>query len=819
VGFRFAGFELDRATFELRHDGEPVPLEPQVLEVLLLLVEHRDRMVTKGELLDRVWGDRFVSESALTSRIKAVRRSLGDDGRTQRFVKTIHGRGYRFVAEVEVTADDGSAIGAAPAMTGSGEERHNLPAERTPLLGRDTEVASVAELIETNRLVSLIGMGGTGKTRLAVAAARRLVDRFPDGTWFVDLAPVSDPRSIVTAVAHAAQLGLGAGSTREQLTGLIAHRASLLVLDNCEHLREDIAELLDHLLERTVAPRFLVTSRVPMGLPDERRMAVTPLGLDPGRSPAVELFVSSAERFGVVLSQDDEDAVLHVCRRLDGLPLAIELAAGQVRHLSLPELTARLDQRFDLLAGRRRPGLERQSSLRWVLDDTWSMLGAGERRLLGLLAAFSGSFGLADAEQLVADSTPGAVAGGLAGLVDWSLVVRDSSILGAARYRLLETVRLFASERAAAGDVEPGSDRHAQWCLDQVGTEVPDHYYDYSAARWYADHYDDLRAAETHLLSGGRHDDAARLAAAAGLAMHLDAGTRAADTLHRIDEHLGRTDDTELSARLHLTATLCAMAARSPAAMSTHGRAAVAAARAANVPSLTAVALVLGSWTTVFEDGPMALEMTAEATELAASVGDDATRNLAEAYRAFHLALLRRYDEAIEVARRVVDRADPAPSYPTDAAAVALACCTLLSDPEGATRLTSSFEIPPLRMWATDLLIAAVAAARGDRATAAATCTRVQAQLVRGGIDGLPDLLVPAAVLAYRLGDQDRASRWLRAVKDAGRPTQSFQMTLVFNRTREAVGLAADSPLASATLGEMGDEALAWIAAQTSSPA
>jgi hypothetical protein len=211
--------------------------------------------------------------------------------------------------------------------------------------------------------------------------------------------------------------------------------------------------------------------------------------------------------------------------------------------------------------------------------------------------------------------------------------------------------------------------------------------------------------------------------------------------------------------------------------------------------------------------------MTAEATELAASVGDDATRNLAEAYRAFHLALLRRYDEAIEVARRVVDRADPAPSYPTDAAAVALACCTLLSDPEGATRLTSSFEIPPLRMWATDLLIAAVAAARGDRATAAATCTRVRAQLVRGGIDGLPDLLVPAAVLAHRLGDQDRASRWLRAVKDAGRPTQSFQMTLVFNRMREAVGLAADSPLASATLGEMGDEALAWMAAQTSSQA
>jgi hypothetical protein len=447
------------------------------------------------------------------------------------------------------------------------------------------------------------------------------------------------------------------------------------------------------------------------------------------------------------------------------------------------------------------------------------MLGDGERHLLGLLAAFPGSFGLTDAEQLVDDAAPGVIARGLAGLVDWSLVVRDGSVGVGTGYRLLETVRLFVSERAAAGEVEHGAARHAQWCLDQVGTRLRDHYYDYGAAHWCSDHYNDLRAAEIHLLSAGCDADAARLAAATGLAMHLDAGTRAADTLQRIEEHLGRTDDPELAARLHLTGTLCAMAARSPAAMAVHGRAAVAAAREADVPSLAALGLVVASWTTVFEDRPLALEMTAEATELAASVRDDATRDLAEAYQAFHLALMRRYDEAIEVARPVVERADATPSYPTDAAAVALACCTFLSDPEGATRLTDGFEIPPLRMWATDLLIAAVAAASGDRARAAATCARVRAQLDRAGVDGLPDLLVPAAVLAYCVGDHDRASRWLRAVKDAGRRTQSFQMTLVFNRTREAVGLAAESPLTSATLQEVGDEAVAWMRAGDAGPA
>jgi hypothetical protein len=295
--------------------------------------------------------------------------------------------------------------------------------------------------------------------------------------------------------------------------------------------------------------------------------------------------------------------------------------------------------------------------------------------------------------------------------------------------------------------------------------------------------------------------------------MHLDAGTRAADALRRIEEHLGRADDPELAAHLHLTATLCAMAARSPAAMAAHGRAAVATAREADVPSLTAVALVLESWTTVFEDGPRALEMAVEAEELAGACGDDDTRDLAEAYRAFHLAILRRYDEAIEAARRVVERADAMPSYPTDAAAVALTCCTFLSDPEGAARLADRFEIAPLKMWATDLLVASVRASNGDRIGAATICERVTAWLIRAGVDGFPDLLVPAAVLAYRLGDQDRAARWLRAVKDAGRPTQSFQMTLVFNRMREAVGLAADSPLESASLHELGEKAIAWMRA------
>ena len=185
VVVEFDGFEVDVDRYELRQHGEPINLEPQVFEVLAYLVANSGRVVPKTELLDEVWGSRFVSESALTTRIKTVRRALGDDGRAQRYVRTVHGRGYRFVGTV--TPTDGSET----VVDGRRSDSHtigNLPAERTPLFGRDADVDMVRTALSGHRIVSLLGMGGTGKTRLAVAAARHPDEQFPGGAWFVDLA-------------------------------------------------------------------------------------------------------------------------------------------------------------------------------------------------------------------------------------------------------------------------------------------------------------------------------------------------------------------------------------------------------------------------------------------------------------------------------------------------------------------------------------------------------------------------------------------------------------------------------------------------------
>lgn len=805
----FDGFELDGETFELRHDGARVALEPQVFDVLVHLIRHRDRVVTKEELLDSVWGDRFVSESALTSRIRAVRRALGDDRHAQRYIRTAHGRGYRFVGAARVDETE------APVDVHAASD-HNLPAERTPVFGRERDIAAVAERLAAHRLVSILGIGGTGKSRLAGAVGRHLLARFPAGVWFVDLAPVERGQSVDTALAHAAGLGLAPGSHREELAAAIDGRDALYVLDGCEHLRDEVVSLLDDLLERTARPRFLVTSREPLGLADEARYLLDPLPVgrdEPG--PAVELFLASAERVGAAVDRVDPATVARICERLDGLPLALELAAAQLRVLDAPELLARLDQRFELLHAARASAHERQASLRTVLDDTWAMLDPDELDLLGRLAAFPGSFDVSDAERMARDRPSGWAGRTLGRLADRSLLVTEP---GDRRHRLLETVRLFARQHT---DHDHHATRHAEWCLGAVGTDVRDHVFDFETALWCNRHWDDLGAAERHLLRHGRGDDAAMLVAAPGLAMHLDAGARAADTLRRIDEHLARSADPAMRARLHVTGALCGMATRSPASIAHHGQAAVAAAEAAGDELLLSIALVLASWSTTFEDADAALAMVADASRRAEAVGDDQARDFAEGYRAFHLALQRRYDEALAVAEAVVARATGSARYgqATYVAVTSLAAILVLDDPaRAATWVDDLLELPSPEhaMWASQVLVASIQASNGRADETAALVDQVRRRLEQAGQDWLPDLLVPAAVLAHRMGDDALASRWVRAVRDAGRPTQSFLTTCVYRRVREAVGLTPASPLEGASLAEIGDEALTWLHAQSS---
>jgi predicted ATPase/DNA-binding winged helix-turn-helix (wHTH) protein len=806
----FEDFELDTTTFELRRDGVPVHLEPQAFDVLAHLIRHRDRVVSKEELLDEVWGDRFVSVSALTSRVKQIRRALGEGGRVQHHIRTMHGRGYRFITELTAAGDvDGTPGAGAGAITRDAGTGHTLPTERTPLFGREAAISDVVCALDGHRLVTLLGIGGSGKTRLAVAAARRLLERFPDGVWFVDLVPTRDGRSVETAVAHAAGLALSAGDVRGQLARVLAPRVALFVLDNAEHVRNEVADLLDDLLDHTTAPRFLVTSRVPLDLPDECRVPVQPLEFADLAAPAVELFVSAAERSGAAVAAGDRPAAQRICHHLDGLPLAIELAAAQLRVLSPDDVAHRLDERFELLQARRGRRWERHASLRSVLASTWALLDAREAELLGRLAAFPGPFRLVDIEQRCADLAPGETAATMARLVDHSLVVSAD----ADRFTVLESVRLFANRQADSRRHRAG---HALWCLDRVGQDVHEHLYDRAAAHWCTEHYDDLRAAELFLLWESRPAAAAMLVAGEALSVHYDPGARGADMLARVQDHLRGTDDPALHARLHFTGVHAAMAARAPSAIAEHGQGAVRAARDAGDRGLLAVALVLCSWSTVLTAPAEALAMVERANALAEEVGDAAARNLADSYRAFHLAMLRRYDEAIAQADAVIARASAraVPGQDTHPAIVAAAACRAVHAPDDALRwadhlLSRGYEGSP--MWGDQVLVSAMHAARGAPAEATALVEAVRDRLGAAGQDSLPDILVPAAVLAHRLDEDGRAARWLRAVRAAGRPTQSFQVTCVYRRLRERVGTSAEDPLATATLEEIGDEALAWM--------
>ena len=349
-----------------------------------------------------------------------------------------------------------------PAIRSLQRRLHNLPVQRAELIGRTTEINEIAGLVRQHRLVSMLGIGGTGKTRLALAVAAEVVEDFGDGVWFVNLVPVSAGEERPEVIANAAGLRLTSGSRLEQLAAVLAGRETLFVLDNCEHLTEPVADLIDALLETTGA-QFLVTSREPLDLPDEWPLRVPTLAVEESfTAPAVALFNRAAARAGAVLSEDDLPLAVAVCRHLDGLPLALELAGAQLRSLTLAELASRLDRRFELLETSRRGRRQRQASLLVVLEDTWMSLNAPEEELLRQLAAFAGSFDLDAVEAAASDLAPRGLLRAFRGLTDRSLVTSDND----GRHRLLETVKLFAQRHWADPDALGDYwERHTQWAL------------------------------------------------------------------------------------------------------------------------------------------------------------------------------------------------------------------------------------------------------------------------------------------------------------------------------------------------------------------
>jgi predicted ATPase/DNA-binding winged helix-turn-helix (wHTH) protein len=457
----------------LLEGDKPVRLGSRALDILVALVERPGELVGKDELMARAWRDTFVEEGNLKFQIGALRRALGDGRGGRRYIATSPGQGYRFVAPVTVAE---MPLPAVPSPTPI-RRNDNLPARLTRLIGRADAVRRIAAQIERHRLLTIVGPGGIGKTSVALAAAAALIDAFVDGAWLIDLAPLADPRLVPSALATVLGFDIRSDNPVSDLVGALKDRRLVLVLDNCTHVIEAVAALAAAILRGAADVHILATSREPLRVEAEHVQRLPPLssGSPSDRFgaaealafPAVELFVErTAECLGEFeLTDPDAPIVAEICRKLDGIPLAIELAAARVETFGVRGLAARLDDRFRLLSGGWRSAPPRHRTLRATLDWSYEILSENERVVLRRLAIFAGGFTLDDAAELAADAAipKGELINLVAELIDKSLVVVEQTA-SEPRLRLLDTTRAYALQKLAdTGECEPLARRHAEY--------------------------------------------------------------------------------------------------------------------------------------------------------------------------------------------------------------------------------------------------------------------------------------------------------------------------------------------------------------------
>ena len=475
AGWRFGPYEARPAERLLLADGAPVKLGGRAFDTLVALLERHERVVAKRELMDAVWPRLVVEENNLQAQVMALRKVMGPAA-----IATVPGRGYRITLPVETICAPGAAAGApAAAPEALVAVRHtNLPASLPPMVGRADDVAAVRELLDRHPLVSIVGAGGIGKTRLAQALAADLAGGFPDGAWWVELASLADPALVASAVARVVGIALpAAGAATQAVASALRSQRMLLVLDNCEHLQDGVCALVDALRASAPGVRLLATSQEPLKLVDEHVYRLGTLAVPPAAEPdaagysAVEFFVAAVRaadpRFA--LTKRNAAAIGEICRHLDGIPLALQLAAARVPLLGIEGLRARLTERFHVLTGGARTVLRRHQTLRGALEWSHGLLTAEEQAVLRRLSVFAGSFALEAAQQVAADATLSEwqVLEHLGALVDKSLVVAEGG--DAPRYRLLETTRAFALERLGeAGETDEYLRRHALATRDRI---------------------------------------------------------------------------------------------------------------------------------------------------------------------------------------------------------------------------------------------------------------------------------------------------------------------------------------------------------------
>jgi predicted ATPase/DNA-binding winged helix-turn-helix (wHTH) protein len=473
--------EIDLARRELRVRGAPVPLGARAFEVIDLLAQSAGELVTKDELMDRIWPGAIVMENTLRVHTMAVRKALGP---YRNLLKTQSGRGYRLLGDWTMRHHDAAAppVGLQRMRVDGESPATNFPAIVTRLVGRSAAEARLRDLMSAYRVVTLTGPGGIGKTSLALKAARGIVGEFADGGWLVELASLSDPALVPAAAAEVLKYPIGPDNiTPEAVARAIGDKKLLLVLDNCEHLIGAAATLAETLLTHCPHVTILATSRETLRIAGEHVYRVPPLEIPaPGRDEpdhilqhsAVELFIARTNELDADFSPraDELPSIGAICRHLDGIPLAIEFAAAQVSTSGIQQVAAGLFDRFALLTRGRRTALPRHRTLRAALDWSYELLSEAEQRLLRHLAVFSGGFTVAAASAVMNDGGASVIED-LADLVTKSLVALDRDT--GSRWYLLETTRAYALEKLAGfGEHDRAARRHAMYFRDLFSRSV-----------------------------------------------------------------------------------------------------------------------------------------------------------------------------------------------------------------------------------------------------------------------------------------------------------------------------------------------------------
>lgn len=484
--YSFDAFHLIPERRVLLEADRAVPLGGRAFDILALLLERAGEVVGKEELIARAWPKTFVEEANLRVHVSALRKALGDGQGGRRFIENVAGRGYSFVAPVgcALPAPSAPAVAATPAQC-------PLPTGLSRIFGRAAAVGSIATCLRAHRLVSVVGPGGIGKTTVALAVANAMLEEYPDGVCLVDLTPLTSGELVPGALASALRLPVASGQPLGSILVHLRERKLLLVLDNCEHVVDAIALLAEQLLDGAPALSILATSRESLRASLEwvYRLASLEvpgpeLELDPdvlAQYAALALFADRAAGAvdSAALGPEELRIIGDICRRLDGIPLAIELAAARVDLLGIRGLAAALDDCFAVLTRNRRTALPRHQTLRAVHDWSYELLAADEQRVLQRLSLFRATFTLDSARTVAADPAGAGIGGET--VQDCVFNLAAKSLLSAETegdtvlYRLLDTTRAYAAQKLAAGDDQAALQRrHALHCCELAGAAEKD---------------------------------------------------------------------------------------------------------------------------------------------------------------------------------------------------------------------------------------------------------------------------------------------------------------------------------------------------------